>query len=467
MKKVIFFLITTLILSASHAQTLVPTVDTRIEIMSIVARLAEYDEYNMKDAKEYIASIHAWFDKHQTDTLIGFAQRIREQSSIGFDAVMSMAVNLRQSGDKFALQPNWKKDLDKRWKQEEAPQFVNLLNKFYISAKAGDFFVQEAPWYKKVIEAFGQVLANFNQPWYFSYYGIKPKDQFTIIIGCSNGGGNYGPSISLDKEKKLVFAIMGSWSFDEKGNPVFKKDSYLPTLVHEFNHSFINPVLTKYDTSLLLKNSMQKILDTMRNEMARQAYSDWKTIINESLVRASVVRYLMYNNKDNPKVSEDEILIQLNRGFLWMKDLVDLLGNYEANRTKYPTIDAYYPTIISFFASVAGNIGASKLTYESKLPRIASIEPFSNNAIDVDPATTEITVNFSEALLGKGYSINQGKEEFPVKSVIGYANNNQSFKLKLELKPDTQYEMILTGRSFKSVNGYPIKDYLVRFRTKK
>ncbi|MFT3825318.1 MAG: DUF4932 domain-containing protein [Chitinophagaceae bacterium] len=454
-----------------YAQTLIPpAVDKRIEMMSMVARLSEYEEYSSKDAAEYVNAIHSWFDKYKTDTLIGFAQRVREESSIGFDAVMSMAINLKFVKDKFTLQPNWKTDLDKRWKPEQAAHLLTLLNQFYTRTNAAGFFAQEEPYYQKVIAAFGQVLTNFNQSWYFDYYGVKPKDKFTIVIGCGNGGGNYGPGISLDKNTREVYAIMGSWSFDDKGNPVFKEANYLPTVVHEFNHSFINPLLNRYDTSVVLKTSMQKILDTMRSEMQRQAYGDWKTVINESLVRASVVRYLSFNNPTNPKIAEDELSIQINRGFLWTKDLVALLGTYEANRKKYPTINEFYPVIISFFKSVADSISYSKAIYESNLPRVASLEPFSNNAQDVDPSITELTINFDQVLTGKGYSINLGKlgnDGFPIKSVIGYANNNQSLKVKVELKPDTEYEFVLTGRSFKNTGGYPLKDYTIKFRTKK
>lgn len=471
MKKLLFPLVFILGALPSYAQTLVPETDKRIEIMSLVARLAEYEEYSSKDATAYVAALHSWFDACKTDTLIGFAKRVREQSGIGFDAVMSMAVNLKQHKNKFTLQPNWKADLDKRWKPEDALHFVSLLSRFYAKANAAGFFEQQAPYYAKVLSAFGQVLTNFNQSWYFSYYGIKPKDKFTIVIGCGNGGGNFGPGITLGKNVKQVYAIMGSWSFDTHGDPVFKESNYLPTLVHEFNHSFINPLLNRYDTSLALKNSAQVILDTMLAEMRRQAYGNWQTIVNESLVRASVVRYLMFNNPGKPQVAEEELMIQVNRGFLWMKELVALLGVYEANRKKYPSINEFYPAVISFFQSTADSIAFAKSYYENQLPKIASLQPFANNAQDVDPSVAELIINFDRVMTGKGYSINYGeagKDAFPVKSVIGYTNNNQSVKLQLEsLKPDTVYEMVVTGRSFKSKEGYPMKDYTIRFRTRK
>ncbi|MFT3676085.1 MAG: DUF4932 domain-containing protein [Chitinophagaceae bacterium] len=452
----------------TYAQALTPSVDKRIEILSIVSRLAGYEEYSSGDAEKYVAAIHAHFDTYKTDTLIGYAVAVREQLGIGFDAVMSFAVNLKQKGQKFSLQPNWQKGLDKRWTPEAVREYVRLLNQFYKITKAETFFSQQKPYYEKVTSAFGQVLARFNQSWYQQYYGIAPKDQFTIVVGCGNGGGNYGPSVELKNKTHQVYAIMGSWSFDKEGNPVFKEQNYLPTVIHEFNHSFINPLLTKHENNTDLQKSMQTLLDTMRTEMEQQAYRNWHTVLNESLVRASVVRYLMKNNATDQSVADEETIIQLNRGFLWMKDLVNLLGQYENNRGQYPTIDAFYPAIIDFFHAEAQKISQTKSAYESNLPRIAAIEPFVNGAQTVDPSAKEIIIRFDRPMRGKGYSINYGplgSQAFPVKSVIGYTEDNKAIRLELDLKPNTDYEMVLTGLSFRSNTGFPIRNYLVKFRT--
>jgi hypothetical protein len=37
----------------------------------------------------------------------------------------------------------------------------------------------------------------------------------------------------------------------------------------------------------------------------------------------------------------------------------------------------------------------------------------------------------------------------------------------MELKPDKEYEMIITGLSFKSLEGYPLQDYIIKFKTGK
>jgi hypothetical protein len=470
MKKLLLLCVSTLTTFTFFAQSLTPTIDKRVEILSIVSRLAEYDEYNQDAAKKYVSAIHLHFDKFKSDTLIGFAKIVREELGIGFDAVMSLAVNLKQDKQQFTLQPNWKNDIDTRWTKKATLQFVHLLNQFYTKAKAELFFKNQENYYNKALIAFNQVQVKFNQQWYYNYYGITPKDKFSIIVGCGNGGANYGPSINLTKTVRQVYAVMGSWSFDKDGNPVFKVEDYLPTLIHEFNHSFINPLLFKHQSDTVLSNSMLKILDTMKTEMERQAYGNWETILNESLVRASVVRYLFKNNDGDNNIVNDEIAEQLNRGFLWTKELVSLLEVYENNRTKYPSIIDFYPEIITFFKSTADSISSVKTNFEIKLPKVISIEPFANNTEDVDASINEMTIHFNETMLGKDYSINYGeagKEAYPIKSVVGYSNNNKSIILALALKPNTAYELVLSGRAFKNIEGYALKNYTIKFKTKK
>lgn len=469
MKRIFILLLTIIAIEKTFGQSLIPQIDQRAEIMSIVFRLAGNPEYNDNDASKYVADIHSHFDRFKSDSLISFAKSLRENYGVSYDAVMSIAVNLKYRERTFTLKEGWVPSLDKRWRNESATHFVYLLNAFYTKSDAEKFFADEKPYYNKILNAFNEVLSNFNQSWYYQYYDLKPKEKFNIIIDCSNGRENYGASTNSPKEGKQIYAIMGSWSFDKEGNPIFKEDDYLPILIHEFNHSFINPLLDKYKTNKILKTSATKLLDTMKTEMANQAYGDWETLVNESLVRASVVRYLIANNSTNQKAKQ-EVVSQINTGFLWMKGLVTLLAVYENNRVKYKTFNDFYPQIIKFFQSTADKISTIKAQYENELPKVVSIEPFDNNFQNVDTTIKVMTINFNQTMMAGHYSFNYGqlgKDAYPISSIIGYTNKNRSFQIKMELKPDKEYEMIITGLSFKNVEGYPLHSYTIKFKTGK
>ncbi len=469
MKKVFTFLFTIIIIEKTFGQVLIPRIDQRTELMSIVFRLAGNPEYNIDNASKYIADIHAHFDKFKDDSLISFTMPLREKNSVGYDAVMSMAANLKFSEKNFTLKEGWEQTLDKRWKNVNITQFVYLLNAFFKTSEAEKFFADEQLYYNKVLSAFNGVMSKFNQSWYYQYYGVKPNEQFNIVIDCSNIDENYGATTNSPGERKQIYAIMGCWNFDKEGIAVFNVDNYLPILIHEFNHAFINPLLDKYKTNETLESSATKLLNTMKTEMQNMAYNDWQILINESLVRASVIRYMMADDSMKQQAKQ-EIVNQINRGFLWMKDLVALLDIYEKNRTKYKTFNDFYPQIITFFQSTANNIATIKADYENELPKIVSIEPFENNSQNVDTSIKVMTINFSQTMNEKHYSFNYGqpgKDGFPISDIIGYTNNNKSFKIKMDLKPNTEYEMIITGFNFKNPEDYPLEDYTVKFKTRK
>ena len=76
-------------------------------------------------------------------------------------------------------------------------------------------------------------------------------------------------------------------------------------------------------------------------------------------------------------------------------------------------------------------------------------------------------------MLGNGVSLNLGalgKDHVPIGKEVKfeYFNNNQSLKLEfIDLKPDTEYEFLLTGKRFRSDEGYPLKNYTIKFKTSK
>ena len=126
---------------------------------------------------------------------------------------------------------------------------------------------------------------------------------------------------------------------------------YLPTLIHEFNHSFINHFLdeNKYpDYVKELEPAATDLFNSSRWSMAKQAYGNWKTVINESLVRAAVICYML--DKDyKPEEIKNELLEQVQRNFRWMPELVSLLRKYEKRQAKYGSFENFYPDVIRFF----------------------------------------------------------------------------------------------------------------------
>jgi hypothetical protein len=107
--------------------------------------------------------------------------------------------------------------------------------------------------------------------------------------------------------------------------------------------------------------------------------------------------------------------------------------------------------------------------FETKIHSVLKLEPFANGDSLVDASIKELKIVFTLPLDKKGYSINngkRGKDYSPITGVVGFSDDGTSFTLKIDLKPNHEYEFIITDNSFRSVEGYPLKPYEVKFKTK-
>ena len=453
----------------SQSETLLskPKVDERVELLSIVFRLADSQEYSSKKFPKYVDSIEKYFVQYKNHKLIKYIKNKLRKKGVGYDAVMSMAISITEPPNMKPIVPFSKDIPDNRWGKKRAKKFLKFLNQFYLDTNCKEFFNENEYIYKIATARFNKIYKKLDINWYKNFYGQKPKGEFKIIIGLGNGGGNYGPNIILPNGKEIIYAIMGCWSIDDFGNPQFEINNYFPTLLHEFNHSFVNQIVEKYHPEL--QKSGLIIFDKVKYEMNKLAYGDWKTMYAESLVRASVIKYLKDHNSDK-KLIETELNEQIASGFLWTDNLVKELDRYEKNRDRYPTLESFMPEIVKFFNNTASNIDKLKEKIDAKRPRVMSIQPFENNTMNVDYNIKQIIISFNKELKGKGYSIFEGEKgetAFPEMGKISYSKDKKKIIIEVKLKPNKEYQFILTGWSFISKDGYPINDYEINFKTKK
>lgn len=440
-----------------------PKVDERVEILSIVFRLAECKEYSSEKFKLYTDKIQAYYSPYKNHELISFVRKLRKENNVSHDAVMSMAIHLDNN-----LNPLVKftdKIPDQHWGKDNAYEFVRLLKKFCVESNSKKFFIENQKLYNEVSEKFLPVYEHLDMAWYTSFYGKEPNEKFIVVNGLGNGGGNFGPSIAFPNGKRTVYAIMGTWEVDSLGMAKFTLGKYFPTLVHEFNHSFVNDLLDKNPEPF--RKSGEKIYQSVENEMNNQAYGNWQTMLNEALVRAAVIKY-MKDHKFTEQEIQDEINKQLNRGFLWIEELEAELENYDRQRNIYPTLESYFPKIVKAYETYAENRNSYLVKFDEKRPKITSIKEFTNGAENIDASLTQVTINFDRPLLGKGHSINYGdsEETFPDIKEVNYSADKKSIILDWKLESNKVYNFVLSGIAIKSQNGIAIKDYVISFKTK-
>lgn len=111
----------------------------------------------------------------------------------------------------------------------------------------------------------------------------------------------------------------------------------------------------------------------------------------------------------------------------------------------------------------------SKEMIDKKRPKVVSIDPFKNGSQNVDSTINKISVKFDNPIVAVGISINEGdkgENTFPDFGEVSYSADFTELNLEVKLKPDKEYQFIISGWAITSEDGYSMKDYLIDFKTK-
>lgn len=442
-------------------------VDPRVELLSIIFRLAGNPEYNQGEVSAYEQAIAAHFGPHREHDAVRIAAEFREGRGVSYDAVMSMAIHLSDAGQLLERVPfdHPASALDARWGGAEARRFLEAARRFVVDARYAEFRAAQRALDDTTNARLRRLLERgVEYQWFDGFFGAPPGGRFVLVPGLANGGGSYGPKVVCPDGQEELYAIIGVWQVDSAGLPTFT-ESMIGTVVHEFNHSHVNPVVARHAAAL--EEAGRAVYRAVEAVMRAQAYGNWKTMVDESLVRASVVRYL--HSTQGRAVSARAAAGEEGRGFVWTSDLAALLAEYEASRDRYPDFASFMPRVAKYFAALAPRIEEVLAAYEARRPRLVGLTPDTTGGVDA--IVQELVFEFDRPM-APGYSIGAGpagRPAIPALSRPGWDATRTRFSLGVTLEPGRSYEFSLntpTGGSFRTEDGVPLRQVLVRFRTR-
>lgn len=449
-----------------------PTVDPRVELMSIVARLAGLREYQTGLVAVYTDSVDRWFAPYKEHPAVRFVKKLRKRKGLGYNALPIMGVYLTELPTVEARLPLTPTQPEDRWGIKDGEKFIRLLGDFYRDTRCEEFFAGQDSLFRAVEKVFEPVFDEVDTEWFTRFFGEETRGGMVPIVGMALGQCNYGGDIVYPDSTVDQYAFMGSWGM-QGGKPVFQREWFRNTIVHEFSHSFVNPV---QESTPELKEPADALFETQAEVMRQAAYGSGWTVVNETFVRAAVIRYLM-EHADSATVAR-AMREEIGRHFVWMPEAVELLGEYEADRDRYPDYRSFMPRVVEWcgrtaaqFDTILARRAAEEERYKESCMKVVAIEPFGNGAQNVDPELTEITIRFDRPLVGRGISFNYGpggETTFLPISGWKYSEDKTAFTFQTKLEPGHDYEfVVLRDLVFVGQDGKRLyKDYLVRFRTR-
>jgi hypothetical protein len=271
-----------------------------------------------------------------------------------------------------------------------------------------------------------------------------------------------------------LYALIGTEDTPRGKTPIFSP-GYLPTLVHEFLHSFVNPWVDRHLQDL---NAAGEALNApVMEQMKQQAYGAAPTALKESMVRAFTIVYFRDLGQENEARSQEAE--HARRGFYWVTDLAEILGEYTRKRDEYPDLEAFSPKLATAFKIWGSEAPKRHAAWQearqarldvlyAKGPRLVSMEP-ADGAQDVDPAVAVIRFVFDRPMKS-GITLTHSNGTFPENAGMPtWDAEGKVLSWSVRLETGTSYQFGLNAEDqygFQDRDGAPLRPTLVGFRTR-
>ena len=336
-------------------------VDPRVELIAIVFRLAGNPEFNDGTLKSYAKAIERHFGDFDSHPVVKMAAQLRNTRLMSCDGPMSLAVHIDRNLRLRETDEEWPSTLDYRWEKQETAEFLEKLRQFAIETKFDDFFKAQGPIYEQGIRPCKSILEQNEVAkdqsglefvkfltvdvgeWLSDFFGVEDTGDLRLVLGFVNAFANFGVRFETGGASEK-YAIIGMRPFDPANTIIFLPQQVVTT-VHEFCHSFANPVVEKYMHRL--QPTGERLFVAHGAAMRMIGYQKWESVMYETAVRACVVSFVRQSILD-PRFMDFVLKSEVGHGFVWTEDMGNFLKTYENQRDKYPTFESFFPEFVDF-----------------------------------------------------------------------------------------------------------------------
>ena len=452
-----------------------PKIDERAELLGIVFRLAGVQNFQSDTYKEYSEAINQHFASFKDHPVIHTVRSSLPRHPFTMSEVVLLSI---ENGRVLFPDEHTERASEhtrSRWALMGVPEFVKQLDDFYVESRFHEFYTVQREIYQQAEEKIKAINDKIDYSWFERFYGSANLEHFYIIPNLSLDKMAYGAFRPLKGGGEEFFAILSAID----PNAVYAEENVATAILHEFNHSFCNPLVKKHLNAL--KPAAERILSCLDEETTvKKFYPTSTAMLCEYMVRAGVIRYFLEAGQMG--VANSQIISAKGIGFIWMEELVEWLGYYENERDKYPTLNDFMPEMAKRQNALVTEeyIAELKKQKENRLkildedrPQISVTNP-PNGVKDVDPSITAISVSFDRPMMSSmSWSSQDGGKTLPEWSNAEilpiWSEDKQTCTAQVILKPGRTYNIWLNTERFerfRCTDGVPLKPVLYTFTTK-
>ena len=314
-------------------------VDPRVELISLLFRLADAPQYNRGPDSPYARAAQDEFARFEDHEAVVATRKLRAKHGISHDAPVTLALHLDgvpSLEPRRPLKP-LPSTVDPRWKDVDIDAYLVTVRQFVQDTGFEKFIASHQDYYQRVEKKIRSFVADKDIiSWYDGVLERAGGDALHLVPGLMTGVFNYGVRYELAGGKEQHYQVLMLERVDAKGIPA-PSDMSEALLVHEMAHPFVNPAVEKHRD--LFEASATRIFEMVKEPMRRQAYANWKTMVDESIVRALTVLYL--HDRGGKAAGNQAAAREQKNAFHWIVDFTQVLARRRA-RGKI-TLDALMP----------------------------------------------------------------------------------------------------------------------------
>ena len=461
MKRAIVLFLSLLIYYTSSAQISVST-DERVELTSVVFRLAGIPEYTDGEVAPYNAAIDNYFERYKDDALFQYIRKLRNEDRLGYASVAASAFYITIQNGKVTIDPS--RDISeltgkgKQWVSDNKfRKYVRLLNNFYQESNFAQFYNSQSQTYVEQIDKAGSLFDNINGEWFTNFYGVEfvaPK----VYIALGNGKHNY-----------FVNGTDGSYDIVLGAKRYYLIDTLLPVIIHEICHKYSNPITDAMYSDI--KGAFETFTSDsdIATRLANIGYRDTKTVAIEWFTNLCTVMYLQDNV---PLLAGYHAAKLRDNGFIWLPATIRSMEEYSTNRELYPVLSNYAPKIVQCINDFSSNYSEQKKAYLNSKPQVVAITPTDMQSLVNNNG--EVKVTFSKPMMIYAYTLGipqnvaEGYTKVPMHTEKEpYWSDDTTFVFYVDINSfdsEAKYAIVLQSEGFMSSDYTHLKDnYIIYF----
>lgn len=321
-------------------------ISKEIEMLTVIQLISNYPLIS-KTETDLKNKTNSYFTQYNQHSVVPYFLSMASKTVYGktkfsyfsFDKPIDLVMHYSLSKKKMIKQPT--EDNASHYifinKNDSLLKFLQLYQEFYKKTDFESYFKSNSTTYKDLIDSVDKELNKENLiETLESFYG-ETRQSYNVILSPLQNAGGYSV-----KMNDTLYAIVGA-GLVKDSTPYFDMEYLKKELIlHEFSHSFCNPIIDKHIEELNFMESSEK---DFKFKMAKLGYHNNKSILYEYLVRACVIRMVntLYGKEEYDRLLNEEV----KKGFYIMPAFNRSLEHYENNRELYPTLEQYIPELIS------------------------------------------------------------------------------------------------------------------------